>query len=135
MQPFEAYGHAVASLALWAAIILVLSGLSTRGRGPENRCECGKPKRDYADNAYRSERAFMNAIETSGPFIAASVAAILSGAPAFWVNLLASLFVVSRIAVAYVHIATTNQRLRSSIWAFGAFCIFGLASMAVVAVL
>ena len=44
----------------------------------------------------------MNAIETSGPFIGATVAAILAGAAPFWVNLFASVFIVARVAVAYV---------------------------------
>jgi uncharacterized MAPEG superfamily protein len=121
-------------LALWAIVVPVLAALSTRGRTADNRCGCGKPKRDYADVSYRSERAFMNAIETSGPFVAATVAAILAGASPFWVNLLASVFVVSRVIVAYVHIGTTNQPLRSAVWSGGILCILVMAIMAVVAV-
>ncbi|TMM54946.1 MAPEG family protein [Sulfitobacter sabulilitoris] len=135
MEPFAEYGHAIASLALWALIVSVLSGLSTRGRTAEKRCDCGKPKRDYADQWYRSERAFMNAVETSGPFVAATLAAILAGASPTWVNLLASVFIVSRIAVAFVHIGTTIQSLRSAIWSVGMLCVLGLVVMAIAAVL
>jgi uncharacterized MAPEG superfamily protein len=135
MSPFAAYGHAILSLAVWSLIVITLSALSTRGRVAENRCDCGKPKRDYSDRWYRSERAFMNAIEISGPFIAATLASILAGAPSFWVNMLASVFVVSRIAVAYVHIGTTNQSLRSAVWSIGVMCILGLVGLTVPAVL
>ena len=134
MEAFGAYGHAIAALALWAVIVSVLAALSTRGRTSENRSPSGKPIRNYDDPVYRTDRAFMNAIEASGPFIAATVAAILAGAAPFWVNLFASIFIVARVAVAYVHIGTTNQTMRSAIWSIGLFCILALAVMAIVAV-
>ncbi len=134
MEIFAPYGHALVSLALWSMIVTVLAGLSTAGRTADARCDCGKPKRDYADPVYRRERAFMNAVETSGPFIAATLAAILAGGPVFWVNLLASVFVVARVAMAVVHVRTTNQPMRSAFFSLGLFCIVGLAVLAIVAV-
>jgi uncharacterized MAPEG superfamily protein len=133
MEAFAAYSHAIASLALWALLISVLGAASTRGRTPENRCDCGKPKRNYDDPWYRSERAFMNAVETSGPFIATTVAAILIGASPFWVNLFASVFIVARAVMAFVHIRTTNQAARSLCFGIGLFCILALVIMTVVA--
>lgn len=58
MEQFDAYSHAIASLALWALMSLVLGALSTIGRTAENRCACGQPKRDYSDVVYRRGRAF-----------------------------------------------------------------------------
>ena len=133
MEYFAAYSHAIVSLALWALLVAILSALSTRGRTPENRCDCGKPKRDYSNKWYRSERAFMNAVETSGPFIAATLAAILAGAAPFWVNLFASLFIVARVIMAVVHIRTENQPMRSACFAVGLFCVLALILMAIVA--
>ncbi|SFS73419.1 MAPEG family protein [Sulfitobacter marinus] len=133
MEAFATYSHAITSLALWALVITVLSGFSTRGRIDENRAECGKPKRNYDDPWYRSERAFMNAVETSGPFIAATVAAILIGASPFWVNLFASIFVIARIAMGFVHIRTTNQPARSMFFAVGLVCILGLVVLTIMA--
>lgn len=133
MDQFSLYSHAIVSLALWALLVAILSALSTRGRTPENRCDCGKPKRDYASQWYRSERAFMNAVETSGPFIAATLAAILAGAAPFWVNLFASLFIVARVSMAVVHIRTENQPMRSACFAVGLFCVLALILMAIVA--
>ena len=133
MEAFDAYSHAIASLALWPFIQIVLSMLSNVGLSAENRTDNGMPKRDYADPAYRRSRAFGNAIEMSGPFIAATVAAILAGASPFMVNVLASVFVVSRIVTAVVHIRTENQMMRSLTWMVGLICVVILAIMAVLA--
>ncbi|MGC1505173.1 MAG: MAPEG family protein [Sulfitobacter sp.] len=133
MEFFEPYSHAIASLGLWALISLVLGALSTVGRNAENRSDCGLPKRDYSDVVYRRGRAFANAMEMNGPFIAAVVAGILAGASPFWINLLASVFIVSRIAMAAIHIGTENQPLRSLSWAIGMFSVFAMGLMAVVA--
>lgn len=119
----EVYGHAIAALVIWAVMLCVLAMLSTLGRTAENRCTCGSPKRDYSDIVYRRHRAFMNAIEGAGPFLAVTVAAILIGAAPFWVNLFASVYVVARICMAVVHIATVIEPLRSL------FFVIGLASI------
>lgn len=133
METFALYSHAIAALALWAILVSVLGALSTRGRTAERRCECGKPKRDYNDVVYRSERAFMNAVETAGPFIAATLAAILIGAAPFWVNLFASIFIAARIIMAVFHIATINQSMRSLFFTIGFVSILALALLALVA--
>ena len=133
MEYFDAYSHAIASLAFWALLNVVLSMVATRGRTPEGRCDCGKPKREYADPVYRADRAHMNAVENSAPFVAAVVAAILAGAAPFWVNVLASVFLVARIAMAFVHIRTENQPMRSLCYVVGLVCLIALAVMAVIA--
>ncbi len=131
MEAFDAYSHALASLALWSLISIALGMLSTIGRNAENTCACGQPKRDYSSIVYRRGRAFGNAIEMSGPFIGATVAAILTGAAPFWVNVFASVFVVSRIVTAVVHIGTQNQPARSVTWMVGWICVIAMAVMAV----
>ena len=73
----------------------------------------------------------MNAVETSGPFVAATVAAILIGASPFWVNLFASVFLTARIVMACVHIGTTNQPMRSLFWSISMLCVLALAVMAI----
>ena len=131
MENFTAYSHAIASLALWAVMISILGMISTRGRSAEGRCDCGKPKRNYDDPVYRSERAFMNAVESSGPFIAATVAAILIGASPFWVNIFASLFIVARVGMVFVHLRTTNQPARSLFFVLGLVCVLALVVMTI----
>jgi uncharacterized MAPEG superfamily protein len=135
VEIFAAYSHAIASLGLWSILICLLAAYSTVGRAPDNRCDCGKPKRNYSDPVYRRERAFMNAVEGAGPFIAATLAAILIGASPFVVNLLASVFLVARIAMAGVHIWSENQMFRSLFFMIGLLCILGLAIVAVIAAL
>ncbi len=129
MDIFDPYGHALASLAGFALLMMVLGAMSTRGLSPENRTPSGHVIRNYSDPAYRRSRAFLNAIEIAGPFIAATLAAILTGSSPFWVNLLATVFLVARIAMAIVHIATEIQPLRSLFWAIGTICVFVLAIM------
>lgn len=119
MEAFAPYSHAIASLALWGLMMVILSMLSTRGRTPENRCDCGKPKRDYANAWYRSERAFMNAVETSPGFMGTTLAAMLAGASPASVNWMASIFILARIAMAIIHIRTENQPLRSLTFGIG----------------
>jgi uncharacterized MAPEG superfamily protein len=133
MDGFAAYSHAIASLAFWAILVTVLGMLSTIGRSAQGRCDCGKPKRNYDDPVYRRERAFMNAVETSGPFVAATGAAILIGAAPFLVNLFASVFIVARVAMAFIHIKTTNQLMRSVMFMVGVICVLSLAVMAILA--
>lgn len=131
MEPFAAYGHAIMSLALWSVLSIILGMIATRGKTTENTCACGNPKRDYSNVVYRRGRAFANAMEMSGPFVGATIAAILAGSDPFWVNLLASVFLVSRIAVAVVHIRTEVQPLRSAVWMIGLICVLALVGMAV----
>ncbi|WGH77651.1 MAPEG family protein [Jannaschia ovalis] len=126
---FAPYAHTLAALALWALLQLGLAGVSTVGKA-RARSAGGLPVRDYSDPAYRRHRAFQNAIETSGAFVAAAVAAMLTGGAPFWVNLLATLFLVARIATAAVHIGTEVQWLRSATWTLGFLCVIGLALIA-----
>jgi uncharacterized MAPEG superfamily protein len=130
----ESYGHAIAALALWGLLVVLLGNLSTLGREEANRAPCGKPKRNYADPWYRRERAFANAIETSPGFLATALAAILAGAPSFWVNLFAALFLVARVAMAGVHIYTQNQPWRSAFFGFGWLFIILLGLLALGAI-
>lgn len=130
---FAPYSHALASLGGWALLMMVLGVLSILGT-PRARTESGLPVRDYADPFYRRDRAFRNAVETTGPFLAATVAAVLVGASPFWVNLFASVFLAARIAAAAVHIGTEIERLRSAFWTVAVLCNLALAGMAVVGV-
>jgi uncharacterized MAPEG superfamily protein len=131
MDMFEVYSHAIASLALWSLVSIILSFVAVIGKNADNTCACGNPKRDYSNVVYRRGRAFANAMEMTGPFIGATVAAILIGADPFWVNTFASVFVVSRIAMAVVHIGTTIEPLRSLFWMVGLICVISLAVVAV----
>ncbi|MEX0281660.1 MAG: MAPEG family protein [Arenibacterium sp.] len=134
MEQFAEYSHATATLAIWGLWMIALSIMSTSGKTPRDRAECGKPKRDYSNEAYRRERAFANAIETSPAFLATTLAAILAGGLPLAVNILTSVFLLSRLAMAYVHVKTENQPMRSAFFGVGWLCIILLAVTALVAV-
>jgi len=119
MDIFEPYSHSIAALALWGLFVQTLSILSVIGRTDADRCACGTVKRDYSNRIYRKGRAFENAREASVLFIAATVAAILAGANPLMVNVLTSVFLVGRAVMAYVHIMTENQNLRSLTFMIG----------------
>jgi len=135
MENFAPYSHAIACLALWALMNVVLGMVATRGRTDAGRAPSGKPIRNYSDPVYRADRAHMNAMENSGPFIGAVVAAILAGAAPFWVNVFACVFLVARVAMAFVHIRTENQPMRSLFFVIGMVSILALVVMALRAVI
>lgn len=126
---FAPYSHAMAALAGWALLMMAAAVLSV-AKAPRERTPSGLPVRDYADPGYRAHRALGNAMEAAGPFVAATVAAILAGASPFWVNLLASVFLVARVAMLAIHVGTENQPARSATWAVGMICVLGLVLMA-----
>ena len=102
MEQFSEYGHALVAVAICAVMAQVLNALTgikkhnqglTPGKGLEP---------DFGDPVYRLERTYMNSMETL-PFFAVLVfAAILAGASPFWVNVGASVGLLSRIAQNYV---------------------------------
>ena len=134
MDIFAPYAHAIASLALWGLLMIALSMISTRGMKPEDRTESGVPKRDYSVPPYRRYRACQNAIEPSPAFLATTLAAILAGAAPLLVNIFAAAFLLARLAMAYVHIQTENQPLRSATFGFGWLMIIFMALTALYAV-
>lgn len=131
MAGFEVYNHAIAALALWGLMMIALSMISTGGKVPKDRAESGLPKRDYSNEAYRRHRAFQNAIETSPAFLATTGAAILAGGVPLVVNIAASVFLLARIAMVYVHVWTENQPARSACFGVGWLCIIvmGLSAL------
>ncbi|MEL7100432.1 MAG: MAPEG family protein [Pseudomonadota bacterium] len=133
MESFAQYSHAVAAMAGFALLMTVLTALSVVGRGDDQRTASGAVRRDYANPVYRRGRALANAVESAGPFALATTAAILAGASPFWVNVLASAFLVARILMAAIHIGTTNQPMRSLFWTVGMVCVIALAVLAVIA--
>lgn len=130
MAAFDAYSHALAAVVLYGLLVLILGLVSTRGRTAEARAACGKPIRDYGNQWYRSERAFANAVDNAAPFMGATIVAVLVGAAPLAVNILASVFLLARVFMAYVHIQTENQSLRSLGFAVGFFATLGMIGVA-----
>lgn len=138
MEVFEPYALSIAALAVFALMGLVLNPVSAARKAADGVASGALPEADYDNPTYRLSRAYMNAMELTGFFTAVTVAAMLAGASPFWVNLLASIFLVSRIVVAIVHIrgiGKANLGPRTVIFTVGWACCIFLAVLAIVAVL
>ncbi len=137
MEPFAAYGHAIVSLVLFAVIVLALSPFSALKKQGEGLAPGGTPEEDYASAAYRLHRAYQNGAESLAIFATVTVAAILAGASPFWINLLASLALVTRVAMLVVHlrgIGKPHNGPRSVFYVSGWVCMLVIALFALVAV-
>lgn len=134
MEAIAEYGHAIAALAGTAVFQLLLGPLSAMRKTRAGLAPGAEPPADYGNPAYRWHRAHANLAESMGPFAAATVAAILAGAPAFWVNLFASLFLVLRFVLAAVHVAgigKPDMSVRSVIFVGGWLMCLCLAYLAI----
>lgn len=137
MEQFSAYGHAIVAVAATALIGLVLNPLSAIKKSAKGVTSGSLPEPDYADPTYRWARAYLNLTEMMGLFVGATVAAMLAGASPFWVNLLASLFLLSRLVVAVVHVrglGKPDTGLRTAIFTVGWAAAIGLSLLAIAAV-
>ena len=138
MEGFSEYGHALAAMSGVAVLLLLLSPLSAMRKQASGVTPGAQPAADYSDSSYRWHRTYANLTEAIGPFAAVTLAAILAGANPFWVNLLASLFLVIRLVVTVVHITGVGKPvngMRSFIYIAGWASCLGLAYLAIKTVL
>ncbi|WP_371223565.1 MAPEG family protein [Roseovarius sp. 2305UL8-3] len=122
MEAFAAYGHALVALAATAIFGLLMSPLSAMRKTAFGLAPGQEPAADYGSSVYRWHRAYLNLAESMGFFAAVTVAAILAGGSPFWVNLYASVFFVSRLVMAVIHIrglGGPDRSLRSMAYAVG----------------
>jgi uncharacterized MAPEG superfamily protein len=75
--------------------------------------------------------AHQNAFEAFPPFAAAVIIAQLAHAPQGWIDLLAVLFIVARIAYSVLYIFD-KPTMRSIVWTLGLGCMVGLFVVAAV---
>ncbi|MEM1005109.1 MAG: MAPEG family protein [Pseudomonadota bacterium] len=132
------YSQAIASLAIFAVVILTLAPFSALAKQSKGLAPGATPDQDYADGAYRLNRAYLNGTETMPAYVTVTLAAILLGSSVFWVNLLASVALLSRLAMLVVHIrgiGKPNTGLRSVLYVIGWACMIALGLMALVAAL
>ncbi|SPH17333.1 hypothetical protein DEA8626_00851 [Defluviimonas aquaemixtae] len=135
MEVFAEYSRAIVSLALFALITLGLSPMAGVARNRAGVAAGALPKEDYANRDFRICRAYQNAAESLGAFAAVIAAAILAGAAPFWVNLFASLAVLSRLIMVFVHIqgygVGKEPGPRTMLYVFGWLMMLLLALMAI----
>ncbi len=138
MSAFAPYNLAIASMAAFALLTLAIAPIAAMRKARAGVVSGASPTPDYADPTYRLWRAHLNATEIIGVFVAVTVSAMLAGAAAFWVDLFAVLFVVSRLAHAAIHIAgvgAPDYGPRTFLFVFGWTMCALLALLAIVAAL
>lgn len=138
MEQFAEYGHAIVSMAVVAILGLLISPLTALRKTATGLPAGAAPKPDYDDPIYRMDRAYLNLTENMGLFLACALAAILAGASPYWVNWMASLFLLSRVVGGLVHLAgikPMNFGPRTFIFVIGWGASVVLGLMAIVAVL
>ncbi|MDA7963069.1 MAPEG family protein [Ruegeria sp.] len=136
MEVYAEYSHAIASVVIFTLIVLVMAPFSALAKQGKGLAPGATPEQDYADKAYRLNRAYLNGTETLPAFLTVTVAAILLGASPFWVNLLASVALLARIVMLVVHlrgIGRPNSGLRSVFYVLGWACMVILGLMSLVA--
>ncbi|MFM1815882.1 MAG: hypothetical protein RLZ98_2577 [Pseudomonadota bacterium] len=137
MDQFSEYAYAIASMAGFVLLTLAIGPFAAGRKARDGLVSGASPTPDYSDLTYRLWRAHLNASEMMGVFVAATVSAILAGAAPSWVNIIAVLFFLSRIAHAVVHIAgvgAADYGPRTYLFIFGWFMCAFLALMAIFAV-
>lgn len=136
MEVFADYGHAVASVMVFTLVVLFLAPFTALAKAGKGLAPGATPDQDYGDKAYRLNRAYLNGTETLPAYAAVVVAAILMGASPFWVNLLASIALLARLVMLFVHlrgIGQPNNGLRSILYVVSWVCMFVMGIMALVA--
>ncbi|WP_170331448.1 MAPEG family protein [Ruegeria arenilitoris] len=136
MEVFAEYSHAVASVVLFTLVVLFLAPFSALAKQGKGLAPGATPEQDYSDRAYRLNRAYLNGTETLPAYLTVTVAAILMGVNPFWVNLLASIALLARLVMLFVHIRGIGQPhsgLRSVLYVVGWACMFVMGLMALVA--
>ncbi|MEK6216462.1 MAG: MAPEG family protein [Boseongicola sp.] len=137
METFGEYGHALVAIAIWILVVQVLSAWVGVTKANSGVPPGGTPPEDYANKDYRLHRAYENSVANLSVLVAAIVIAVLAGASPFWVNTLASIAVVARLVMVYVHsqgMGKATQGLRTGIFVFHWALIVLITILAVVAV-
>lgn len=128
----EQYGHAIASIVVYAVIAQVLNAMTGIRKGAAGLQPGASHPQDYGDASYRLDRTYMNTVEMLGFTVALIVAAILVGANPFWVNLLATLSLLLRLAANVVYmrgIGAPYGGIRTQLIIGISLCNFGLAGL------
>ncbi len=136
METYAEYSHAIASLVIFALIVLMLAPFSALAKQGKGLAPGATPEQDYADRAYRLNRAYLNGTETLPAFLAVVVAAILLGASPVWVNWLASIALLARMAMLVVHIrgiGKPHSGIRTVLYVLGWACMAVIGVLALVA--
>ena len=138
MEQFSAYGHALFSVVIWIVVVQLLSAWVGAAKAKAGVVPGATPEADYSNKVYRIHRAYENSIANLAVLTSSVVVAALAGASPFWVNLLASVAVLARIVMIYVHIQAIGKPtkgIRTAIFVFHWALILIIALMAAFSVI
>ena len=138
MEAFAAYGQALASIAVFVILVMLMSPITALKKTGEGMPPGATPHNAYEDGTYRWNRAYLNATENFGVVVGAVMVAILAGVDPWWVNTLALVFLIARVLHAVVLIAgigPQNYGPRTLAYVVSWACCIVLAVMALAAVL
>lgn len=136
METYAEYSHAIAALVIFTLVVLLLAPFSALAKQGKGLAPGATPEPDYTDRAYRLNRAYLNGTETLPAFLTVTLAAMLLGASPVWVNWLASIALVARLAMLVVHIrgiGKPHSGLRSVLYVVAWACMAVLGVLALVA--
>lgn len=122
MPMIAEYEHALLSACGFALLVMILNFVSANQK--RDLPPGATPEPDYANKAYRSERAYQNALEAAVLLAVLLPLAILVGVNPLAVNILISIFFVARTLMAYIHIRGVGKAeagLRSMSFALALF--------------
>lgn len=106
------YAIALIALAVYAVATQTVGAVSAVRKDSLGMPPGASHAPDYADPAYRLDRAHLNAVEILACFAPVVVAAVLIGVSPFWVNLLVTLCLLLRLAMGWVYIRGIGRGYR-----------------------
>lgn len=134
MENIAAYSVGIISLLIFVLVVLVQGALVGAGKAKAGMAPGGTPENDYDDNLFRLNRSHQNGTEIMAAAAIALFASILVGVPAFWVNLLMGIFLLTRIVYVFVYaqnIGKPAQGTRTFTFVAGWAMLVGLCIMAI----
>lgn len=138
MDQFASYGHAILSLVIMAVLAQVLNAMTGIKKGNNKMTPGATYQPDFTNPGYRLDRAHMNGVENLGIVTAAIVGAMLAGASPFWVNILASVILLTRLVYTFFYVRGLGGGYggaRTGLAVLSSACVVCLAIMTAVAVL
>ena len=134
MENVAEYGHAIVALLLFVLIVLVQSALVGAGKAKAGITPGGNPEADYTSSLYRLNRSHQNGVEMLAAAAIATFAAIALGVSSWWVNVLMSVFFVTRVIYVIIYARNVGkpvQGLRTFAFVAGWACIVVLCLMSI----
>ncbi|MEM7067367.1 MAG: MAPEG family protein [Pseudomonadota bacterium] len=134
MENIAEYGHALVALLLFVLIVLVQSAMVGAGKAKAGLAPGGNPENDYSSALYRLNRSHQNGIETMAAAAVVVFASIALGVSSWWVNVLMSVFLLTRIAYIFVYaksIGKPAQGARTFTYVAGWACLVVLCLMSI----